>query len=328
MGLFFPLSFLLLFITLPLMAFLKSKLFWFQLVILLASMSTVLNFIGIPNTKNEAVEPSISITTYNLHGFRGFRNNHTQDHIVSGIVNFLSENRTDVICLQEFRSWSGNIDGDISTIKKKTGHAYHHFQLYWNKGGIKSDGFLILSKFPIVNTGVITASTRRNIGIYSDLLIDNDLLIKVLNVHLISFGLRSDEIDMLNEAANMEIEKIREHGKNVISKLIYSFKIRQEEMHSIKNELLKTSDLVILTGDFNETPASFTYRTIKKTGILDAHKQAGRYFGLTYAGNLPLLRIDYIFHSSKMNALETQVHEINFSDHYPLTSKIFIKSID
>lgn len=321
-GLFFPLTFMLSLAVLPLLFFLKSKWFWVQLTALILSVFTASNFFSFSKGNQSDAENFIHITTYNLHGFKGFKEDLKPAETAAGIIQFLAENNSDIICLQEFRSWSGDLNQDIHFMKHQTGHIYHHFEYYWKKGGIRSDAFLILSRFPIEDAAPIIASSKRNIGVLANIRINNELNIRVLNMHLLSFGLRKDEIDMFSEAANMEMGKIRTHGKNVVSKLSNRFKTRQEEFKSLEEELQISQNATILTGDFNETPASYAYRAIRKAGLIDAHKESGNFFGTTYAGNLPLLRIDYIFYSNDFISKHTSVHQVGWSDHYPVTTSL------
>lgn len=319
-GLFFPLTFLLSLAVLPLLFFLKSKWFWVQLIVVILSVFTANNFISFSKDHQSDADDFIRVTTYNLHGFKGFKDDLKPAETAVEIIQFLAENSSDIICLQEFRSWSGDLNQDIQFIKSQTGHIYHHFEYYWKKGGIRSDAFLILSRFPIESASPIVASSKRNIGVLANLRINNELNIRVLNMHLLSFGLRKDEIEMFSEAANMEMGKIRTHGKNVASKLSDRFKTRQEEFKSLEKELQISKNATILTGDFNETPASYAYRAIRKAGLVDAHKESGKFFGTTYAGNLPLLRIDYIFYTNDFTSKHTSVHQVSWSDHYPVTT--------
>jgi endonuclease/exonuclease/phosphatase family metal-dependent hydrolase len=78
---------------------------------------------------------------------------------------------------------------------------------------------------------------------------------------------------------------------------------------------------VIICGDFNDTPTSYTYATISK-GLTDAFLQSGTGIGKTYVGIFPTLRIDFILLSKELESLQTQTIEKPFSDHYPLISYI------
>ena len=75
---------------------------------------------------------------------------------------------------------------------------------------------------------------------------------------------------------------------------------------------------VILCGDFNDTPLSYTYRRIQKAGYSDAFVAVGRGIMPTFAGKLPLLRIDYFWVNDKVMPLRFNRYRQKLSDHYPI----------
>jgi endonuclease/exonuclease/phosphatase family metal-dependent hydrolase len=82
---------------------------------------------------------------------------------------------------------------------------------------------------------------------------------------------------------------------------------------------------VVVCGDFNDTPNSYTYHQISK-GLNDAFREAGSGIGTTYVGKIPFLRIDYILYSKeRFDPLYFKVIRKNLSDHYPVVSTLKIK---
>ena len=82
--------------------------------------------------------------------------------------------------------------------------------------------------------------------------------------------------------------------------------------------------LQLLTGDFNDTPASFAYHTLS-THLQDAFLQAGWGIGPTYSGFFQAYRIDYIFAGEKFSVKNYNTICANYSDHYPVTCSVAIK---
>jgi len=76
----------------------------------------------------------------------------------------------------------------------------------------------------------------------------------------------------------------------------------------------------ILTGDFNDTPLSYTYNRLLR-GRKDSFVEAGSGFAATFSMFRPLLRIDYILVPEEC---EVKTHDVDdgtsFSDHYPVIS--------
>lgn len=92
-------------------------------------------------------------------------------------------------------------------------------------------------------------------------------------------------------------------------------------------QLRKLADLpepLLLMGDMNMTHWQQAYHELVSAGLLDAFAEAGRGSALTFPtrrGSLPLrpmLRLDYIFHSTELTALDAWVGADGGSDHLPL----------
>ena len=97
----------------------------------------------------------------------------------------------------------------------------------------------------------------------------------------------------------------------------FSYKIQNRQVTKITN-LIKASEYpVILCGDFNDPPSSFTYREISNL-LNDAFLEKGNGFGFTYAGGLPFLRIDYFMVSEELCISSFQRINNTHSDHYPI----------
>jgi endonuclease/exonuclease/phosphatase (EEP) superfamily protein YafD len=80
-------------------------------------------------------------------------------------------------------------------------------------------------------------------------------------------------------------------------------------------EHLKTSPYpVIVCGDFNDTPMSYTYNQFQLL-LLDAFRQSGLGLGSTYVGKLPAGRIDYLFYSAMLSVSHFKIQKQTRSDH-------------
>jgi endonuclease/exonuclease/phosphatase family metal-dependent hydrolase len=81
---------------------------------------------------------------------------------------------------------------------------------------------------------------------------------------------------------------------------------------------------IILCGDFNDTPASYSYNLLCKN-LKDAFIERGTGFGKTYAGKFPQFRIDYILHSKELRCTDYIRSDETFTDHYPITAYLKFK---
>jgi len=80
---------------------------------------------------------------------------------------------------------------------------------------------------------------------------------------------------------------------------------------------------VILAGDFNDTPVSYSYRQIDNE-LDDTFVDAGKGFGQTHAQILPFLRIDFIFHSKGLQTIEHRTIDKDYSDHFPIVARFML----
>jgi vancomycin resistance protein VanJ len=86
----------------------------------------------------------------------------------------------------------------------------------------------------------------------------------------------------------------------------------------------------LLTGDFNETEWSYPYERLHAL-LGDSFREAGTGFGHTYPSHVrwsgwtvsvPLVRIDYVFHSPELAALHAEVGPDGGSDHLPVVADL------
>ena len=157
--------------------------------------------------------------------------------------------------------------------------------------------------------------------IYTDMLIDSDT-VRVYNCHLQSYRLRPKEINSID---SMNFENNPEN-KARIKELSIKFKDaiikRAEQAATLREHLNQCPYPVIVCGDFNDTPVSFTYRTVRGD-LKDSFTESGKGTANTYNGKLPSFRIDYILYSPKFTSYNFEVSTLNHSDHYPISCDLF-----
>lgn len=83
----------------------------------------------------------------------------------------------------------------------------------------------------------------------------------------------------------------------------------------------------IIAGDFNTTDQSDNYARITAAGFVDAFREAGWGFGLTYMSTFPrrLFRIDFIFHTDHFRAASAWVGPHVGSDHLPVIADLVLE---
>ena len=98
---------------------------------------------------------------------------------------------------------------------------------------------------------------------------------------------------------------------SILRKLKSAFVKRAKQVDALHEYISKSPYPVILCGDFNDTPTSYTYHTVRG-GLRDAFVDSGTGMSGTYAGKLPSFRIDYILYDKKFKSFK-----IFFSNFFP-----------
>ena len=148
------------------------------------------------------------------------------------------------------------------------------------------------------------------------MLIGNDTF-RIYNNHLQSFRLKKIEQSFLNEiTASNDKETINE-VKTISLSLKKGFARRARQAQIVKENINKSPYPVIVAGDFNDTPVSYSYRKIRK-GLNDSFVNSGYGAGFTYKGNYPANRIDYILYDNALINSYFEIIKVKYSDHYPI----------
>lgn len=100
---------------------------------------------------------------------------------------------------------------------------------------------------------------------------------------------------------------------------------RAEQADLIAKHIKNCNYPVILCGDFNDVPMSYTYHTIANS-LTDAFRKSGNGVGATYTGTYMPFRIDFILYSKGLKAVDYKTGNISLSDHYPVSSTLQVEN--
>jgi endonuclease/exonuclease/phosphatase family metal-dependent hydrolase len=297
--------------------------FFISLFAILLSFKTCLSFFQI-NIRSEKIEKTdTKIMSYNSMLFDLYNwSKNTQSRNI--ILKSIAEEAPDILCLQEFytseqKNDFNNIDTVSNLLQAKNNHVAYTTTLRGNDHW----GIATFTKYKIINKGKIEFNTRsNNICIYSDLLIKNDT-VRVYNMHLQSISFSKSNykfIDAVNNDAT-DVENEVEESKSILRRIKRAFVKRAVQADTIAKHIANCKYKIIVCGDFNDTPASYVYRTIRGE-LKDAFIESGSGFEQTYAGKFPRFRIDYILHSKEM--ISKNYHQLSqtITDHYPIVSYV------
>lgn len=157
--------------------------------------------------------------------------------------------------------------------------------------------------------------------IYTDILMNSDT-VRVFNCHLQSYRLGQSEISAIDTLDFDTDEKTQQTYRQLGGKFKDALIKRAEQAATLREYLNQSPYPVIVCGDFNDTPVSFTYRMVRGD-LEDSFTESGKGTANTYNGKLPSFRIDYILYSPKFTSYNFSVSSLNHSDHYPISCDLF-----
>lgn len=285
---------------------LKSKKTW--LYTIMALVIAIPGFLKSFSVKKELIEDgNIKIMSYNTAHFNDITDKQRNSNSVKAeVIEIINGLNPDIVCFQECGGFSKKA---LASFSDKINCKYYVNEL---------SGILVLSKYPLEDDS-FTEKFNDACTFGTVKLVNAGGLGKfyVECVHLKSYCLTNDEIEYIHDAKHY-IDDSDTKGKSLISKLKYGFKERTEDTKFIMENMPENGLPIIVCGDFNDTPMSYTYHQMRKAGMSDAFLQVGHGFGKTYCGELPLLRIDYFWHSENIIPMTFTRLKKKLSDHYPI----------
>jgi endonuclease/exonuclease/phosphatase family metal-dependent hydrolase len=299
----------------------KRKYLLFNLIVFLLGWSHFTSFYAFNNSMSIHSANSVKVVSYNVRIFNYYDNKkkvETRDNI----FNFLAKQDADVYCFQEFYHQEGSTqfktrDTMVQFLKTK----FHHERYTHEMTGQQYFGVVTFSKYPIINKGEISFDNdNNNYCIYTDLLKGRDTL-RVFNAHLGSIRLQDSDYAVFGDKETGRIYKREKKEQKIIERLKVAFEKRAEQIEKVMLEIKKSPYPVIFCGDFNDTPVSYCYNNVSDY-LVDAFIESGNGIGTTYIGKIPSNRIDYIFHSDDLLGTEFVTHDVNYSDHKPISCYI------
>ena len=251
------------------------------------------------STKKIVDSNAIKVMNFNVRLFNLYNWIDEKDVDVK-IVDFIKSKAPDILCIQEYHP---NSNIDLSFFK------YRYDKL---SGKLIKHGQVILSQYPIVNSGSVEFPDTANNAIYADVVKDKDTF-RIYNIHLESLRINTDA------------EKLKKEGSERLFKRVgTTFKRQQFQTELFLLNKRDCKHKMIICGDFNNTAYSYVYRKIKGD-LNDTFKEAGSGFGRTYAFKFFPVRIDFIFADDAFRVNSFKTFDEHLSDHYPIMTSLSLE---
>lgn len=327
-GLAYPIIILVTLLFLLIWAFARSKWFFVVLFFILIGGGLHFRIYSLPFGKiSETNKNSIKLLSYNVYNFGVYAAQLNKDFTSrDSIFSFLKNEKADIVCFQEF--YIQDLDKNFptkDTLFKLLDAPYYHDRMSFNRHYKNYFGIAMYSKYPMITKGHInfddSIKTTNNFCIFADIVKDKDTF-RVYNTHFQSVRFQQDDYELFGDSVYAGVKK-----SNVIlmlKKLKLAYLKRANQGIKVFEHMEQSPYPVILSGDFNDTPMSYIYNLFYSKYI-DAFRNSSSGIGATYAGKVPAGRIDYIFHSPKLQTSKFSIQKKAFSDHKAISCEFWKK---
>ncbi len=296
--------------------FKKTTICWKSLVLILITYSTINSLYALPRLKKQSTRKDLTVVNYNVHVFNSYMNLQSPGMTTTTeMIDWISKVDADILCLQEFYNSPKNKKINVLPILKKK-YPRHYYDIGTKNKAGNTYGAIVFSKHPIIGFKELKHDKDVNGSFYIDITKNNDT-IRVYSCHLESNKFKEAQIDAISTS---------EGKKNFLEKYLSTAKVRVNQVKKIVNHANQSPYPFIICGDFNDTPISVAYKSLRNN-FKDSFLEAGRGYGSTFHHEkLPNIRIDYQFHSDNLICNHIRVaKEMPHSDHYPLIGVYSLK---
>ncbi len=330
-GLVFPLLFFILVGFLIYWIIRRSKWAFVCIGALLFGWTQISSTFSFSNTKNFNVAKApetLRILTWNLSSW-GESNRVNKKNNLNEMVEVIKNTNADILCLQEYIYLQNKTYRDsIIPVLKASGYQYIFFaKTNYTKKIYKStvlSTVVIISKYPIddsaqFNYPALNEHDATEPLIYADIKINNKTT-RIFTSHLQSVQFENYDYEALHNLKEPAEASVIQ-SKAVMWKLRDAYKKRSVQAEMLHEKIKESPYPVIVCGDFNDVPNSYTYFTVKGN-LQDAFLKKGSGLGRTFRFISPTLRIDYILADKKFEVTQLNKIEVNYSDHYPIIADL------
>lgn len=255
---------------------------------------------------------AIKVVSYNVHCYSGMHGDADKEQTFADIFRFFKDTGADIVCLQEDLYPAADYEARADSM-----FAYRHVSMVGTK---KQNAVGVYTRFPIVRVDTIAYTSEGNGSIAVYLKTGSDTTI-VVNNHFESTHLSPDERQQYKQMLKGEMNRnsAKNESRRLFHRLSESVKMRAPQADAVHRYVQSHSRYpIILCGDFNDSPISYTHRTVGK-GLTDCYVATGEGLGLSYNQKGFFVRIDNIMCSKHFQPYNCKVdNKIESSDHYPI----------
>lgn len=287
---------------------------WLSVIACLLCLPQIRVFVPVNFTRQKAPENSIKLLSYNILSSNLTASTANRDN---PLIAYLEGSDADIICLQEFPF--SVLKNNAKATKLLEAYPYKSYNLS-KDNELEAHALVCLSKYPILSLEKLDFNSTSNGATKYRILHGEDTLV-VYNCHLQSYSLDAGNKSAYEELLTNPKDNFKaEDTKTLVKKLRDATAKRASQADMVVADMRReTSPYVIVCGDFNDSPISYTRRQIARV-LDDAFVGSGNGPGISYNRNKMYYRIDHILHSDAFESYACRVdRSIKISDHYPIS---------
>lgn len=313
LGLFYPWLLLLNLLCILYWAFQRKRYFWYSLGTLIVGWNFLTSFFGwhSPSSPPQGAE-TIRVMSYNCHALVAI-DGPLGSWKVRDLTLMIQAHQPDVILFQEYPVLKRIADALDKQLAKDCGLKHHLRE--------PKRGLAIFSKYQLTNEQEQYFTNDANGFQHADIQL-GEQNIRLYNVHLQTNAL-SGIANKVAKEGNLQEKETWLQIRGMMGRYKRSTKVRGTQAAKIAKGIAKSPYPVILGGDLNDVPFSYTFRQLNKP-LQDAFQEKGSGLGITYNGSIPALRIDYLMADPKVGILDHKILNEGHSDHYPIISNFYL----
>lgn len=260
-----------------------------------------------------------------LFGWYNWRHNiRDRDEMIGN----LKEMKGDIYCFQEyFHHGTEGVFNTKDLLRDSLGTPSVHIEYTTDIQGDQHFGIATFTKYPIVSKGRIHfGGERGNLCIYTDMKIGDDT-VRVYNAHVASIRFSDADYRLMEDLQKQKGrgEFRMDGGRNIVKRMVRAYKKRAGQTREIQRHIASSPYPVILCGDLNDSPVSYSYTKVSQ-GLIDAFRVDGWGIGSTYVGIFPSFRIDYIFYDPAFGSFDYTTYPEKVSDHRAIGCKVYFRN--
>ncbi|HMN06482.1 MAG TPA: endonuclease/exonuclease/phosphatase family protein [Flavobacteriales bacterium] len=254
---------------------------------------------------------SWNVRLFNLYNWT--HNQQTRDEI----MDLIRLEDPDILCLQEFLNVG---QGNPLMVKDSLLAHYrytHCADAYTAHARLEhSMGIALFSTWPILAHDTIQFQGERdNICLWADIAVGLDT-IRVYTAHISSIRFGDDDYAFVRNLAHGTVQdSATVAGTRIVNRLKRAFIRRSAQVDRMISHMRQSPWPVVYCGDLNDTPMSYSFHELLRSGLTDAFEESGRGFGGTYIGDAPNFRIDHILHGRRFRSWNFRTLPDELSDH-------------